>query len=186
MGSLKDDELVVMGIYLHESQDLVSIVAMSKNENLRFRSIIKYEGHETVYFLDELKEKWYWKHVDVLVIAENKKSKEIIATLELENKTVIPVCLTPSFSDGYASKEARDFSLLLNYITNKKRKHLIKFPKEPNQNATELIKQFEKFGSAGDFSLDDMLNNKDDSGDFIWAFLLACHGIMSLEYNRRI
>jgi len=56
---MKDDELVVMGIYPHESQDMVSIVAMSKNENLMFRSITKYEGHEADNFLDELKEKWY-------------------------------------------------------------------------------------------------------------------------------
>jgi hypothetical protein len=36
------------------------------------------------------------------------------------------------------------------------------------------------------YNLESILNNKDVAGDSIWAFLLACHGMMSLEYNRNI
>ncbi len=124
---MKDDELVIMGIYPHESQDLVSVVVLSNDGNIQVRSVIQYEGLEAVNFLDNLKDKPLWNHVDVCVIFENLKSKEIISKLEPENKIIIPICLTPLENNGFESKEACKFRLLLDYIFDKKKNHQIQF-----------------------------------------------------------
>jgi len=177
---MKNDELVIMGIYPHESRELVSVVILSNDRNIQVRSFIQYKGLETVNFLDDLKTRSYWKHVDVFVISENNKSKEIISKLETENKTIIPVCLTPLENNGYESKEACKFRLLLDYIGDKKKNHQIQF----NHISHGFMREFENFGSGFNDDLDSILNNKDKSGYSIWAFLLACHGMMSLEYNQ--
>jgi len=57
---MKNNELVIMGIYLHESQDLVSIVVLSNDGNIQVRSVIQYEGLEAVNFLDDLKNRPLW------------------------------------------------------------------------------------------------------------------------------
>jgi len=181
---MKDDELVIMGIYPHESQDLVSVVVLSNDGNIQVRSVIQYEGLETVNFLDDLKNRPLWSYVDAFVIFENLKSKEIISKLEPENKTIIPICLTPLENNGFESKEACKFRLLLDYIGDKKKSHQIHFPRIPDESTRKLIRQFENFGSGFNHDLDSMLNNKDKSGDSIWAFLLACQGMMSLEFNK--
>ena len=46
------------------------------------------------------------------------------------------------------------------------------------------MREFENFGCGFNDDLDSILNNKDKSGYSIWAFFLACHGMMSLEYNQ--
>jgi len=117
---MKSDEHVIIGIYPHESKDLVSIVVLSNDGNIQVRSVMQYEGLEAINFLDDLKNKPLWKYVDVCVLSENYKAKEISSKLELENKSVIPVYLTPrKFFDVYGSKKFSDFSVLLNYITEK-------------------------------------------------------------------
>jgi len=179
---MKDNEYVIMGIYPHESQDLVSVVVLSNDGNIQVRSVIKYEGLEAVNFLDDLKNRPLWKHVDTCVIFENLKSKEIISKLESENKTIIPVCLTPLENNGFESKEACKFRLLLDYIFDKKKNHQIQF----NHVSHEFMREFENFGCGFNYDLDSILNNKDKSRYSIWAFLLACHGMMSLECNRNI
>jgi len=179
---MKDDELVIMGIYPHESQELVSVVVISNDGNIQVRSVIQYEGLETVNFLDDLKNRPLWGHVDAFVIFENLKSKEIISKLESENKTIIPVFLTPLENNGFESKEACKFRLLLDYIGDKKKNHQIQF----NHVSHEFMREFENFGCDFNYDLDSILNNKDKSGYNIWAFLLACHGMMSLEYNRNV
>jgi len=184
VGSLKDDELVVMGIYPHESQDMVSIVILSKNDIMTVRHVSKHSGNKTNHLLDDLKTKSFWKHVDVFVLSEHEKSIEIMEGLKPENKTVLHLDLTPRPLDYWPSKQGDNFGLLLNYIKNKKTKHLIKFPRTTNPPVNELIEQIEKFGVGFNFDFDYMLKHKDKSGDSIWAFLLACHGMMSLEYNR--
>jgi len=184
---MKNDETVIMGIYPHESKDLVSIVVLSNDGNIQVRSVLQYEGLEAIDFLDDFKNKPLWKHVDTCVISENHKAKEISSKLELENKSVIPVYLTPrKFFDVYGSKKFSDFSLLLNYITEKYEKHQIQFHGASNELIKELIRQFENFGLDFPYNLELILNNKDKAGDSIWAFILACHGMMSLEYNRII
>jgi len=177
---MKDDELVIMGIYPHESQNLVSVVVLSNDGNIQVRSVIQYEGLEAINFLDDLKNRPLWSNVDAFVIFENLKSKEIISKLEPENKTIIHVCLTPLENNGYESKEACKFRLLLDYIFDKKKNHQIQF----NHVSNEFMREFENFGSGFNYDLDSILNNKDKSGYSIWAFLLACHGMMSLEYNQ--
>jgi len=177
---MKDDEPVVMGIYPHESQDLVSVVVLSNDGNIQVRSFIQYKGLEAINFLDDLKNRPLWKHVDTCVIFENLKSKEIISKLESENKTIIPVCLTPLENNGFESKEACKFRLLLDYIFDKKKNHQIQFHNISN----EFMREFENFGCGFNYDLDSILNNKDKSGYSIWAFFLACHGMMSLEYNQ--
>lgn len=184
---MKNDEHVIMGIYPHESKDLVSVVVLSNDGNIQVRSAIQYEGLDAINFLDDLKNKSFWKHVDTCVISENHKAKEISSKLELENKSVIPVYLAPrKFFDVYGSKKFSDFSLLLNYITEKHEKHQIQFPRVSNELMKELIRQFENFGLGMNYNLKSILNNKDVAGDSIWAFLLACQGMMSLEYNQAI
>jgi len=184
---MKNDEHVIIGIYPHESKDLVSVVVLSNDGNIHARSVIQYEGIEAINFLDDLKNKPLWKHVDTCVISENHKAKEISSQLEIENKSVILVYLTPrKFFDVYGSKKFSDFSLLLNYITEKHEKHLIQFPHVSNELMNELIKQFENFGLGMNYNLESILNNKDVAGDSIWAFILACQGMMSLEYNQTI
>jgi len=179
---MKDDELVIMGIYPHESQDLVSVVVLSNDGNIQVRSVKKYEGLEAVNFLDDLKNKPFWNHVDAFVIYENLKSKEIISKLEPENKTIIPICLIPLENNGFESKEACKFRLLLDYIGDKKKNHQIQF----HDISNEFMREFENFGSGFNYDLDSILNNKDKSGYSVWAFLLACHGMMSFEYNRNV
>jgi len=179
---MKNDEHVVMGIYPHESQDLVSVVVLSNDGNIQVRSVKQYEGLEAVNFLDDLKNKPFWNHVDVCVIYENLKSKEIISKLEPENRIILPVCLTPLENNGYESKEACKFRLLLDYIGDKKKNHQIQF----NHVSHEFMREFENFGFGFNDDLDSILNNKDKSGDSIWAFLLASHGMMSLDYNQNI
>jgi len=179
---MKDDEPVVMGIYPHKSQDLVSVVVLSNDGNIQVRSFIQYKGLEAVNFLDDLKNRPLWSYVDAFVIFENLKSKEIISKLEPENKTIIPVCLTPLENNGYESKEAGKFRLLLDYIGDKKKNHQIQFNHVPN----EFVREFENFGRDFNDDLDSILNNKDKSGYSIWAFFLACQGMMSLEYNQAI
>jgi len=132
--------------------------------------------------LGDLKNRLLWKYVDVCVIYENLKSKEIISKLESENKTIIPACLTPLENNGYESKEACKFRLLLDYIFDKKKNHQIQF----NHVSHEFMREFENFGDDFNDDLDSILNNKDKSGYSIWTFLLACHGMMSLEYNQNI
>jgi len=88
---MKNDELVIMGIYPHESQDLVSVVVISNDGNIQVRSVKQYEGLEAVNFLDDLKNRPLWSYVDAFVIFENLRLKEIISKLEPENKTIIPV-----------------------------------------------------------------------------------------------
>jgi len=184
---MKNDEPVIMGIYPHESKDLVSVVVLSNDGNIQVRSVIQYEGLEAINFLDDLKNKSVWKYVDTCVISENHKAKEISSQLELENKSVIPVYLTPrKFFDAYGSKKFSDFSLLLNYITEKYEKHLIQFPHVSNELMNELIRQFENFGLDFPYNLESILNNKDKAGDSIWAFILACQGMMSREFNQAI
>jgi len=184
---MKDNEFVVMGIYPHESKDLVSIVVLSNDGNIHARSVIQYEDLEAINFLDDLKIKPLWKHVDVCVLSENHKAKEISSKLELENKSVIPVYLTPrKFFDAYGSKKFSDFSLLLNYITEKHEKHQIQFPHVSNELMNELIRQFENFGLDFPYNLESILNNKDKAGDSIWAFILACQGMMSREFNQAV
>lgn len=177
---MKNDELVIMGIYPHESRELVSVVVLSNDGNIQVRSVIQYKDQETVNFLDDLKNRPLWKHVDVCVIFENLKSKEIISKLEPENKTIIPVCLTPLENNGFESKEACKFRLLLDYIGDKKKNHQIQFHNISN----EFMREFENFGFGFNDDLDSILNNKDKSGYTIWAFLLACHGMMSLECSQ--
>ena len=177
---MKDNELVIMGIYPHESQDLVSVVVLSNDGNIQVRSIIQYEDQEAINFLDDLKNKPFWNHVDVCVIYENLKSKEIVSKLEPENKTIIPVRLTPLENNGYESKEAFNFRLLLDYIGDKKKNHQIQF----HNISHGFMREFENFGRDFNYDLDSILNNKDKSGYSIWAFFLACHGMMSLEYNQ--
>jgi len=179
---MKDDEPVIMGIYLHESQDLVSVVVISNDGKIQVRSAIQYKGLEAINFLDDLKNRPLWSNVDAFVIFENLKSKEIISKLETENKTIIPVCLTPLENNGYESKEACKFRLLLDYIGDKKKNHQIQF----NHASNEFMREFENFGSGFNYDLDSILKNKDKSGYSIWAFLLACHGMMSLDYNQNI
>jgi len=183
---MKNDELVIMGIYPHESQDLVSVVVLSNDGNIQVRSIIQYEGLEAVNFLDDLKNRPLWSYVDAFVIYENLKSKEIISKLEPENKTIIPVCLTPLENNSFESKEASEFRLLLDYIGDKKKSHQIQFPRIPDESTRKLIRQFENFGDGFNSDFDYILNNKDKSGYSIWAFLLACHGMRSLEFNKTI
>jgi len=72
----KDGELVIMGIYPHESQDLVSVVVLSNDGNIQVRSVKQYEGLEAVNFLDNLKDKPLWNHVDAFVIFENLNLKK--------------------------------------------------------------------------------------------------------------
>ena len=48
------------------------------------------------------------------------------------------------------------------------------------------MREFENFVCGFNFDLDSILNNKDKSGYSIWVFLLACDGMMSLEYNRNV
>jgi len=176
-----------MGIYPHESKDLVSIVVLSNDGNIQVRSVIQYEGIEAINFLDDLKKKSVWKYVDTCVISENYKAKEISSQLELENKSVIPVYLTSrKFFDVYGSKKFSDFSLLLDYITEKHEKHLIQFPHVSKELMNELVRQFENFGLGMNYNLESILNNKDKAGDSIWAFILACHGMMSREFNQAI
>jgi len=177
---MKDDELVIMGIYPHESRELVSVVVLSNDGNIQVRSVIQYKGLEAIKFLNDLKNRPLWSNVDVFVIFENLKSKEIISKLEPENKTIIPVCLTPLENNDYESKEACKFRLLLDYIGDKKKNHQIQF----NHVSHGFMREFENFGFGFNDDLDSILNNKDKSGDSIWAFLLACHGMMSLEYNQ--
>jgi len=177
---MKNDELVIMGIYAHESQDLVSVVVISNDGSIQVRSVIQYKGLEAINFLDDLKNKPLWKFIDVCVIYENLKSKEIISKLEPDNKIIIPVCLTPLENNGFESKEAFKFRLLLDYIFDKKKNHQIQF----NHVSHEFMREFENFGFGFNYDLDSILNNKDKSGYSIWAFLLACHGMMSLEYNQ--
>ena len=177
---MKNDELVIIGIYPHESQDLVSVVVLSNDGNIQVRSVIQYEGLEAINFLDDLKNRPLWSYVDAFVIFENLKSKEIISKLESENKTIIPMCLTPLENNGYESKEACKFRLLLDYIGDKKKNHQIQFQDISN----EFVREFENFGSGFNYDLDSILNNKDKSGYSIWAFLLACQGMMSLEFNK--
>ncbi len=179
---MKNDETVIMGIYPHESQDLVSVVVLSNDGNIQVRSVIQYKGLEAINFLDDLKNRPLWKHVDTCVIFENLKSKEIISKLEPENKTIIPVCLTPLENNGFESKEACKFRLLLDYIGDKKKNHQIQF----NHVSHGFMREFENFGDDFNDDLDSILNNKDKSGYTIWAFLLACHGMMSLEYNQNV
>jgi len=179
---MKDDELVIMGIYPHESQDLVSVVILSNDGDIQVRSVIQYEGLEAINFFDDLKNRPLWSYVDAFVIFENLKSKEIISKLEPENKTIIPICLTPLENNGFESKEACKFRLLLDYIGDKKKNHQIQF----NHVSHEFMREFENFGDDFNDDLDSILNNKDKSGYSIWAFLLACHGMMSLEYNRNV
>jgi len=179
---MKDGELVIMGIYPHESRELVSVVVLSNDGNIQVRSVIQYEGLEAINFLDDLKNRPLWSHVDAFVIFENLKSKEIISKLESENKTIIPICLTPLENNGYESKEASEFRLLLDYIGDKKKNHQIQF----NHVSHKFMREFENFGDNFNDDLDSILNNKDKSGYTIWAFLLACHGMMSLEYNQAI
>jgi len=179
---MKDNELVIMGIYPHESQDLVSIVVLSNDGNIQVRSVKQYEGLEAINFLNDLKNRPLWNHVDVCVIFENLKSKEIISKLESENKTIISICLTPLENNGYESKEASEFRLLLDYIGDKKKNHQIQF----NHVSRKFMREFENFGSGFNYDLDSILNNKDKSGYSIWAFLLACHGMMSKEYYHNI
>jgi len=179
---MKDDEPVIMGIYPHESQDLVSVVVLSNDGNIQVRSFIQYKDQEAINFLDDLKNRPLWKHVDVCVIFENLKSKEIISKLEPENKTIIPVRLTPLENNGFESKEAFNFRLLLDYILDKKKNHQIKFHNISN----EFMREFENFGFGFNDDLDSILNNKDKSGYSIWAFSLACHGMMSMENNRNV
>jgi len=179
---MKNDELVIMGIYPHESRELVSVVVLSNDGHIQVRSVIQYKDQEAVNFLDDLKNRPLWGYVDAFVIFENLKSKEIISKLESENKTIIPVCLTPLENNGYESKEACKFRLLLDYIGDKKKNHQIQFNHVPN----EFVREFENFGCSFNYDLDSILNNKDKSGYSIWAFFLACHGMMSLEYNRNI
>jgi len=179
---MKNDELVIMGIYLHESQDLVSVVVISNDGKIHVRSVIQYEGLEAINFFDDLKNKSFWSNLDAFVIFENLKSKEIISKLEPENKIIIPVYLTPLENNGYESKDACKFRLLLDYIGDKKKNHQIQF----NHVSHEFMREFENFGCGFYDDLDSILNNKDKSGYSIWAFLLACHGMMSLDYNQNI
>ena len=60
------------------------------------------------------------------------------------------------------------------------------FPHVSNELMNELIRQFENFGLDFPYNLESILNSKDKAGDSIWAFILACHGMMSLEYNQAI
>ncbi len=177
---MKNHELVIMGIYPHESQDLVSVVVLSNDGNIQVRSVIKYEGLEAVNFLDDLKNRPLWSYVDAFVIFENLKSKEIISKLKSENKTILSLNLTPLENNGYESKEACKFRLLLDYIGDKKKNHQIQF----NHVSHEFMREFENFGGGFNSDLDSIMNNKDKSGYSIWAFLLACHGMMSLEFNK--
>ncbi len=180
---MKDDELVIMGIYPQESQDMISVVVLSKNDIMTVRHVSKHSGNKINYLLDDLKTKSFWKHVDIFVLSEHEKSIDIMKGLKPENKTVLYLDLTPRPLDYYTSKQGDNFGLLLNYIINKKSKHLIKFD-DSNLSKIELIKQFENFGVGLNLDFDYMLKHKDESGDSIWAFLLACHGMMSLEYNQ--
>ena len=183
---MKNDELVIMGIYPHESRELVSVVVLSNDGNIHVRSVIQYEGLDAINFLDDLKTKSFWKPVDVFVLSEHEKSIEIMKGLKPENKTVLHLDLTPRPLDYYTSKQGVNFGLLLNYIKNKKTKGLIKFLCPSDEEVKKLIEQFEKFGDGFNSDLDYMLKHKDKSGDSIWAFLLACHGMMSFEYDRDI
>jgi len=181
---MKNGELVVMGIYPRESQDLVSIVVLSKDEKIHVRSVIQYEDLEAIDFLDDLKTKSFWKHVDVFVLSEHEKSIEIMKGLKPENKTVLHLDLTPRPLDHYVSQQGENLGLLLNYIKNKKTKGLIKFPSSSDDEVNRLEEQFGKFGDDFNDDLDYMLKHKDKSGASIWSFLLACRGVMSFEYNQ--
>ena len=183
---MKDGKLVTMGIYPHESQNMVSVVILSKNDIMTIRHVSKHSGNKINHLLDDLKMKSFWKHVDVFILSEHEKSIEIMKGFKPENKTVLHLDLTPRPLDYNTSKQGDNFGLLLNYIKNKKTKGLIKFPYSSDEEVNRLKEQFEKFGIGFNFDLDYMMKHKDKSGDSIWAFLLACHGMMSFEYDRDI
>jgi len=183
---MKDGELVIMGIYPHESQDMISVVVLSKKDIMTIKHVSKHSGNKINHLLDDLKTKSFWKHVDVFILSEHEKSIEIMKGLKPENKIVLHLDLTPRPLDHYTSKQGDNFGLLLNYIKNKKTKGLIKFVYSSDEEVNRLKEQFGKFGVGFNFDLDYMLKHNDKSGDSIWAFLLACHGMMWLEYNRNV
>ena len=91
--------------------------------------------------------------------------------MRAEKKILFQVDLTPSWYYDNGSIEAEKFGLLLNYVVNKKVKHLMLFPKIGNQLTTELNKEFNKIEDGINLGLDWILNNKDELGFSIWAAL---------------